>query len=66
MANEDYYEIDQKKVDDESMYDGFYVVCIDLVNDSVESILKISEGRWQIEESFRIMKTDFEARPVYV
>lgn len=66
VANEDYYEIDQKKVDDESMYDGFYAVCTDLVNDSVESILKISEGRWQIEESFRIMKTDFEARPVYV
>lgn len=34
--------------------------------DSVGDILKVSEGRWQIEECFRIMKTDFTARPVYV
>ena len=32
----------------------------------VKDILKVSEGRWEIEECFRIMKTDFEARPIYL
>ena len=48
------------------MYDGLYAVCTDLLDDKVGDILKVSEGRWQIEECFRIMKTDFSARPVYV
>ena len=38
----------------------------DLVNDSVEEIIRVSEQRWEIEESFRIMKTEFRARPVYL
>ena len=37
-----------------------------LLDDEVSDILKVSEGRWQIEECFRIMKTDFSARPVYL
>jgi transposase len=65
-AEEKYYSIDQEKVDNESMYDGYYAVCTDLVDDDIKDILAVSEGRWEIEESFRIMKTDFEARPVYV
>ena len=48
------------------MYDGLYAVCTDLLDDDVEDFLKVSEGRWQIEECFRIMKTDFSARPVYL
>lgn len=48
------------------MYDGLYAVCTDLPDDDVSGILKVSEGRWQIEECFRIMKTDFSARPVYL
>lgn len=59
-------ELDTEKIAEESCYDGFYAVCTNLIEDSVKDILKISEGRWQIEESFRIMKTDFEARPAYV
>ena len=35
-------------------------------DDNVADILKVSEGRWQIEDCFRTMKTDFEARPVYL
>lgn len=45
---------------------GLYAVCTDLLDDEVGDILKVSEGRWQIEECFRIMKTDFSARPVYL
>jgi transposase len=37
-----------------------------LLDDDVSEILTVSEGRWQIEECFRIMKTDFSARPVYL
>ena len=45
---------------------GLYAVTTDLLYDDVKDILKVSEGRWEIEECFRIMKTDFEARPVYL
>ena len=65
MANVLYY-LDEEKIAQEARYDGFYAVCTDLFEDSPENILKVSEGRWQIEACFRIMKTDFAARPVYL
>ncbi len=58
--------LDENKIAGEAMYDGLYAVCTDLPDDDVSGILKVSEGRWQIEECFRIMKTDFSARPVYL
>ena len=58
--------LDENKITEESQYDGLYAVCTDLLDDEVGDILKVSEGRWQIEECFRIMKTDFSARPVYL
>ena len=58
--------LDESKIGDEARYDGLYAVCTDLLDDEVSEILKVSEGRWQIEECFRIMKTDFSARPVYL
>ena len=58
--------LDEGKIAEESQYDGLYAVCTDLLDDEVCDILKVSEGRWQIEECFRIMKTDFSARPVYL
>lgn len=58
--------LDTDKIQSESQYDGLYAVCTDLLDDDVSDILKVSEGRWEIEECFRIMKTDFEARPVYL
>ena len=60
------YYLDQDKIAKEEMYDGLYAVCTDLLDDDVADILKVSEGRWQIEDCFRTMKTDFEARPVYL
>lgn len=57
---------DENKIAEEAQYDGLYAVCTDLLDDAVSDILKVSEGRWQIEECFRIMKTDFSARPVYL
>lgn len=58
--------LDETKISEEAQYDGLYAVCTDLLDDGVGEILKVSEGRWQIEECFRIMKTDFSARPVYL
>ena len=58
--------LDTGKIENEALYDGLYAVTTDLLDDDVKDILKVSEGRWEIEECFRIMKTDFEARPVYL
>lgn len=57
--------IDQSVIDAEEKYDGFYAVCTNL-DDSISSIVKANKRRWEIEECFRIMKSDFEARPVYL
>ncbi|MBQ5561666.1 MAG: IS1634 family transposase [Lachnospiraceae bacterium] len=59
-------ELNMDKILEETKYDGLYAVCTDLLEDFVGDILKVSEGRWQIEACFRIMKTDFSARPVHV
>lgn len=61
-----HYFLDEEKIAEEARYDGLYAVCTDLLEDEVKDILKVSEGRWKIEECFRIMKTEFEARPAFV
>ena len=66
VAGRTLYSLDEEKIESEMMYDGYYAICTDLVNDSVEEIIRVSEQRWEIEESFRIMKTEFLARPVYL
>ena len=65
-AAKTYYYLDVEKIAEEEKYDGLYAICTDLLDDHPRDILKVSEGRWQIESCFRIMKTDFSARPVYV
>ena len=57
------YTINQELIDKEAMYDGYYALTTNLVGD-INEIFKIVKGRWEIEESFRIMKSDFLARPV--
>lgn len=64
-ADKEFYELDQEAIDKEAMYDGFYAVVTDMEADPSE-IIAINQRRWQIEECFRIMKTDFKARPVYL
>lgn len=58
--------LDLEKIEEEEKYDGLYAICTDLLDDDPKDILKVSEGRWQIEDCFRTMKTDFSARPVNV
>lgn len=60
----DHYTIDQAVIDKEEKYDGYYAVATNL-DDDVQSILKISDNRYKIEDCFRILKTNFEARPVF-
>ncbi len=55
--------LDEDLIKQEEQYDGYYALTTNLVGD-IEQILKITKGRWEIEEYFRIMKTDFLARPV--
>ena len=59
------YELDKAKILEESMYDGFYAVITNLEGD-IREIININKQRWEIEENFRIMKSEFEARPVFV
>lgn len=65
IADKDMYALNNELIANESMYDGFYAVCTNLEGDTQE-IIKINHNRWEIEESFRIMKTEFKARPVYL
>lgn len=64
VAEEKHFEIDQNIINQEAMYDGLYAVCTNL-EDPVEEIVKVNHSRWEIEESFRIMKSEFMARPVF-
>ena len=63
VAENQSYTINQELINEEEKYDGYYALTTNLVGDITE-ILKIVKGRWEIEESFRIMKSDFLARPV--
>lgn len=65
VADRNYCQLDQETINNEAMYDGLYGIVTNL-EDDVKDIIKVAEGRWEIEECFRIMKTDFEARPVYL
>lgn len=57
--------LNQTQIDQEAKYDGLYAVCTNLEY-SVSDIIRINQKRWEIEECFRIMKTEFKARPVYL
>ena len=65
VAEENHYNINEEKIIEESKYDGLYAVCTNL-EDDVNSIIKTNHNRWEIEESFRIMKSEFKSRPVYL
>jgi len=60
----DYYEIDQSVIDEEEKYDGYYAIATNL-DDDAKDILNIDSQRYKIEDCFRILKTNFSARPVY-
>ena len=65
MAEFTSYTLNQEMIDQESRFDGFYGICTDL-EDNAPEIIRLNGGRWIIEDCFRITKTDFEARPVFL
>ena len=65
IADKKVLSLNQSAIDNEAMFDGFYAVCTTL-EDDISNIIKINKRRWEIEESFRILKSDFKARPVYL
>ncbi|SDZ83963.1 Transposase DDE domain-containing protein [Lachnospiraceae bacterium NK3A20] len=65
MAEQSESFVDPRIIEEEEKYDGYYAVCTNL-SDHPRDVVKVNQRRWEIEECFRIMKTDFRARPVYV
>jgi len=65
IASKTITSLNQEQIDNEAKYDGLYAVCTNLEYD-VSNIININQRRWEIEECFRIMKTEFKARPVYL
>nr|WP_017753898.1 IS1634 family transposase [Calidifontibacillus oryziterrae] len=65
IADKTHFSIDEAAIQKEAQYDGFYGICTNLESDPLE-LIRINHQRWEIEESFRIMKSEFKSRPVYV
>lgn len=57
--------VNDGRIAEEEKYDGFYAVCTTL-EDDIKDIIEVNKRRWEIEESFKIMKSEFKARPVYL
>lgn len=58
--------LDFDVIRNEEQYDGFYAVCTNLDDARIDEVININQKRWKIEECFRIMKTEFKARPIYL
>lgn len=65
IAEKEIYSINSNLIKSEAVFDGFYAICTNLDGDITE-IIRINQRRWKIEECFRIMKSEFKARPVYL
>ena len=65
VAERELLNIDLKVIEAEEALDGFYAVCTNL-DDDAQTIIKVNHRRWEIEECFRIIKSEFKARPVYL
>ena len=59
------YTLDEEAIAEEAKFDGFYATETNLLDD-ISAVISVVRGRWEIEESFRIMKNDFHSRPVYL
>ena len=65
IAHRQVLSLNQEMIDKEEKYDGFYAVCTNLEDDA-PAVIALNKRRWEIEECFRIMKSEFEARPVFL
>ena len=65
IAAKNIYSIDAERIAKEQAFDGYYAICTNLEDDAMH-ILNLNKQRWEIEESFRIMKSEFRSRPIYL
>lgn len=65
IAQKRVLSLNEEVIKNEEIFDGFYAVCTTL-EDDINEIIKVNKRRWEIEESFRILKSEFKARPVYL
>lgn len=66
VAQKTVFSIDQKAIEEEARFDGFYAICTNCEELSTLDVLRANSSRWEIEDMFRVLKTDFRSRPVYV
>ncbi len=66
IAEKAIQQIDNDYIKQEERFDGFYAVTTNLADEEPSQIAKANHQRWQIEQCFRIMKSEFRARPAYV
>lgn len=65
VATQECYSLDVEKIHQEQQTDGFYGIVTN-INNPIQEIIKVNKRRWEIEETFRIMKEDFRSRPAHV
>ena len=65
IAKKNIYAIDAERIAKEESFDGYYAICTNLEDDAMQ-IIQLNHQRWEIEESFRIMKSEFRSRPVFL
>jgi transposase len=56
----------EEKLKQDELYDGYYVIVTNLYNADDDWVIDSYKGLWRIEETFKVTKSDLEARPVYV
>lgn len=66
VAGHTVYALDLEAIEKEARFDGFYAICSNLEDESAVEIIRANSQRWEIEDMFRTLKTDFESRPVYL
>ena len=59
-------DIDEDKIREEESLDGYYMLLTSEMETSDDEIIDMYRGLWKIEESFKVTKSELEARPVYV
>ena len=65
IAKKNIFSMDTDRIVKEEAFDGYYAICTNLEDEALK-IIEINHQRWEIEESFRIMKSEFHSRPVYL
>lgn len=66
VAEHTHYDLDLEAIEKEARFDGFYAICSNLEDENAVEIIRANSQRWEIEDMFRTLKTEFESRPVYL